>query len=300
MRKIISIVLFYFFISGASAATDSIAGKWRGTIIGHTDNKDYFLNADISPVKNDEYAVKLKIFSGDYAGEFLVNTTLKNGNRLYINSFQKLSEFPFSFQHIEDCFTGFFMIKKGERNLSELDLYRNPIYRNIDDFTSKDSAGNFVPAFECFTSVLLRSVKYDTTYAQLEKQTDSLIASKKKRIQEVAKRKVVSSKEWSVKSEKVTLQVWDNNKEDGDIISLKFNDTWILTNFLLKKEKYTIHLELKDKNNQLLLFAENLGSIPPNTAAISIDDNVLVRTFILNSDMSKSETVKIMLDKPVK
>lgn len=97
-------------------------------------------------------------------------------------------------------------------------------------------------------------------------------------------------------NKKITLQVWDNNKEDGDIISLKFNDTWILSNFLLKKEKYKIELELKQKDNQLLMFAENLGSIPPNTAAIAIDDNVLVRTFMLNSDMSKSESVKIILD----
>ena len=163
-----------------------------------------------------------------------------------------------------------------------------------------DSAGNFIPTFECFTSVLMRSAKFDTTYAQLEKQTDSLVSLKKKRIQEVSKRKIVSSKEWTVKKDKITLQIWDNNKEDGDIISLKFNDTWILTNFQLKKEKYIIHLDLKSKNNQLLLFAENLGSIPPNTAAISIDDDDLIRTFILNSDMSKSETVKIILDKPKK
>ena len=114
----------------------------------------------------------------------------------------------------------------------------------------------------------------------------------------MSKRKIVSSKEWTVKKENITLQIWDNNKEDGDIISLKFNDTWILTNFLLKKEKYTIQLNLKKKDNQLLLFAENLGSIPPNTAAISIDDDDLVRTFILNSDMSKSETVKVILMKP--
>jgi hypothetical protein len=116
----------------------------------------------------------------------------------------------------------------------------------------------------------------------------------------VAKRKLVSSKEWSVKQESITLQIWDNNKEDGDIISLKFNDTWILTNFQLKKEKYTIPIKLTQKENQLLLFAENLGSIPPNTAAVSIDDNDLIRTFILNSDMSKSETVKIILAKPGK
>ena len=298
MKQLLFIVLFGLSIH--LFANDSLTGKWRGTIIGHADNKDYFLNAEINFAKDNKYTVRLKVFSGDYVGEFLLTTTLKNTNRLYIDTFQKVSEFPYAFQHIEDCFTGFFKINKTDNGLSELDLYRNPIYRMFEDFTNKDSAGNFIPTFECFTSVLMRSAKFDTTYAQLEKQTDSLVSLKKKRIQEVSKRKIVSSKEWSVKKEKITLQIWDNNKEDGDIIALKFNDTWILSNFQLKKEKYTIHLDLKSKNNQLLLFAENLGSIPPNTAAISIDDDDLIRTFILNSDISKSETVKIILDKAKK
>lgn len=296
MKKIVVIFVFFFLLSGLFA-NDTITGNWRGTIIGHTDNKDYFIRAIVDSIKKDNYSIRLKVFSGDYSGEFLLHTILRNENRLYIDSFKAISEFPYAVPHIQDCFTGYFLIKKESNNTCELDLYRNAIYRKTEDFTNRDSVGNYIPAFECFTSVLLRPSKTDTLFAQLEKLTDSLITAKKSKVQEVAKRKVVSSKEWTVKHENITLQVWDNNKEDGDIISLKFNDTWILTNFLLKKEKYTIHLELKQKNNQLLLFAENLGSIPPNTAAISIDDNEYVRTFILNSDMSKSETVKIILVK---
>ena len=136
----------------------------------------------------------------------------------------------------------------------------------------------------------------DTIHQRLEIATDSIISIKKNSTKDITKRKIVSSKEWTVTNKKITLEIWDNNKEDGDIISLKFNNTWILSNFLLKKEKYKIELELSNTNNQLLLYAENLGSIPPNTAAISIDDNKLIRTFILNSDMSKSETIKIILE----
>lgn len=295
MKKMTFIILF-FFIAATALANDTIIGKWRGAIIGHTDNKDYFINAQIDSIKKDAYSIRLKIFSGDYAGEFLVNTTLRYKNRLYIDSLTRINEFPYSISHIMDCFSGYFLLKHDNANICELDLYRNPIYRKLDDFKNKDTSGNYIPDFECFTSVLLHRTESDTAFAQMERQTDSLISFKKK-IVEVTKRKVVSSKEWTVKNDQITLQVWDNNKEDGDIISLKFNDTWILNNFLLKKEKYTIHLSLKQKDNQLLLFAENLGSIPPNTAAISIDDNELIRTFILNSDMSKSETVKIILMK---
>jgi hypothetical protein len=295
MNKILTIVVL-IFLAHFSFAGDSIVGKWRGAIVGHVDDKDYFINAAIKWVKDSTYSVQLKVFSKDYTGEFVLNTTLKNKNKLYINSFTRLSEFPTTYAHIEDCFTGYFQWKQPRNNIEELDLYRNPIYRKIEDFTVKDTAGEFLPSFECFTSVLLHPTVNDTSLQKLEKQTDSIITNKKNTNKDASKRKVVSSKEWTVTNKKITLQIWDNNKEDGDIISLKFNDTWILSNFLLKKEKHTITLELKEKDNQLLMFAENLGSIPPNTAAISIDDNVLVRTFMLNSDMSKSESVKIFLD----
>lgn len=293
MKNRIFTILILLFFANNIIAKDNIVGKWRGAIIGHVDDKDYFINATIKCIKDSTYSVQLKVFSKDYTGEFLLNTTLKNKDKLFINSFTKQNEFPVVYKNIEDCFTGYFQWKKTNNNIDELDLYRKPIYHNTDDFAIRDSSGELIPTFECFTSVLLHQSDIDTSFQKLEKQTDSIITIKKNLNKEVAKRKVISSKEWTVKNKKIILQIWDNNKQDGDIISLKFNDTWILSNFLLKKEKYTIELELKTKDNQLLMFAENLGSIPPNTAAISIDDNILVRTFMLNSDMSKSESIKI-------
>lgn len=295
MNRICTVILLLFF-TNYSIANNNIVGKWRGSIFGHVDDKDYFINATIKSVKDSSYSIALKIFSKDYIGDFLLKTTLKNKNRLYIDTLIKVNEFPLAYLHIEDCFTGYFQIKTDQQKLVSLDLYRNPIYRNIDDFVARDSSGDFIPSFECFTTVLLNPTNIDTAYQRLETLTDSIISAKKNNTKDVTKRKLVSSKEWTVTNKKITLEIWDNNKEDGDIISLKFNDTWILSNFLLKKEKYKIELELSNTNNQLLLYAENLGSIPPNTAAISIDDNKLIRTFILNSDMSKSETVKIILD----
>lgn len=297
-KRIFLLFLLLKFSVSFSFANDSIVGKWRGSIFGHVDDKDYFINASISLVKDSTYKIDFRIFSKDYTGDFILKTTLKNKNKLYIDSFTKVNEFPIKYLHIEDCFTGYFLLKTFQQKNTSLDLYRNPIYRNIDDFTKIDSAGDYIPNFECFTTVLIQSSKFDTAFLQDEKQTDSIISTKKNNTKDITKRKVISSKEWTVTNKKITLEVWDNNKEDGDIISLKFNDTWILSNFLLKKEKYKIELELTDTNNQLLLYAENLGTIPPNTAAISIDDNKLIRTFILNSDMSKSETVKIILGKP--
>ena len=294
MKSVLTYLLLFLFVNSLQA-NDAIEGKWRGTIVGHVDDRDYFIHAEIAAKKREgEFTIKMKLFSEDYTGEFLLQTEMI-AEKLYIRKLEKIAEFPYPYLHIEDCFTGYFLLKKSANNKLELDLYRNPVYHKIEEFTNLDGDGNFSPGFQCFTTVVLRSKHSDTTFNAKEKRSDSLVSAKKIRADEVLKRKQVSTKTWTVKKNKIVLQVWDNNKEDGDIISLKFNDKWILTDFLLKKEKHTIPLTLNKKENQLLLFAENLGSITPNTAAVSIDDNVLVRTFILNSDMNKSETIKISL-----
>lgn len=273
-------------------ANPMLVGAWRGVIVGHVDNRDYFINATIENKKKDIFDIKLNLFSNEYSGDFVIHTTLKD-NKLFIGKLDKIKEFPYPYLHIEDCFSGYFLLKPQPDNTMELDLYRTPVYHKIEEFTNIDGDGNFVPGFECFTSVLLRSKMKDTVMAANEKQAALLIATKKKRADELADRKVVSAKKCFVKNTHLVLQVWDNNTQDGDIISLKLNNTWILTDFPLKKEKHTIPIQLKKPENELLLFAENLGKIPPNTASISINDSMQLKTYILNSDMKKSETIKI-------
>ena len=108
-------------------------------------------------------------------------------------------------------------------------------------------------------------------------------------------RTVLTKNQIEVSSKNLILQVWDNNKEDGDIISLKLNGEWILKNFRVKKSKNEIRLSLTKKDNLLVLHAENLGDQPPNTAAISINDGIKVQELILNSDEDQSEAIRISL-----
>ena len=57
-----------------------------------------------------------------------------------------------------------------------------------------------------------------------------------------------------------------------------------LQEFPLKKEKYKFSIILEQKNNVLLMFAENVGSIFPNTASISFFDGVQRQYAKVNSD----------------
>ncbi len=98
-----------------------------------------------------------------------------------------------------------------------------------------------------------------------------------------------------VKNQKVTIKIWDNDKVDGDVISLNLNGIWILKNYRLKKSVKNILIDLPEDSNELILYAENLGKIPPNTAAISIwNGDQEIKSLVLNSDKGRSEAIKIL------
>ena len=97
----------------------------------------------------------------------------------------------------------------------------------------------------------------------------------------------------NVKGRNLTIKVWDHNKIDGDVVSLKWNEEWILTEHELEKSQKAIKLDLHGFDSKLILFANNVGAIPPNTATISIYDGYSSQSIQLESDMSKSEAVLV-------
>lgn len=106
-------------------------------------------------------------------------------------------------------------------------------------------------------------------------------------------RKVDTKFNITVESKTITLDVWDHNIEDGDIISLNLNGEWVLESHTIHTVKHQLILQLTEKENILVLHAVNLGSSPPNTASMIINDGVTEQKLVLNSDKGKSEAIKI-------
>jgi hypothetical protein len=88
-------------------------------------------------------------------------------------------------------------------------------------------------------------------------------------IQEVfLSRKNVLTKEIPVNGDSLELRFYDNAEIDGDSISLFLNDKLIFQHVRLAEKAFIFKLavsELKEKN-ELVMLAENLGAIPPNTS----------------------------------
>ena len=81
-------------------------------------------------------------------------------------------------------------------------------------------------------------------------------------------RKKVLTTEIPLSGDSVELRFYDNAEIDGDSISLFLNNQLIFQHIRLLGSAYIIKLavsELKE-SNELIMVAENLGSIPPNTS----------------------------------
>ena len=113
----------------------------------------------------------------------------------------------------------------------------------------------------------------------------------------VENREIVADKSKLITSsvEKLLIEVYDNQEFDHDTISLNFNGTWILQKQLITKEPIRLYLTLeKGKDNYLILYADNLGSIPPNTCAIKWkNEKGKFNEIVLKSDYNTSEMVVI-------
>lgn len=71
-----------------------------------------------------------------------------------------------------------------------------------------------------------------------------------------------------VRGDSIELRFYDNAQIDGDSISLFLNDKLIFQNIRLSDKAFIIRLDVSilQETNELVMVAENLGSIPPNTS----------------------------------
>jgi len=78
----------------------------------------------------------------------------------------------------------------------------------------------------------------------------------------------------SVENDSISVSLYDNGIIDGDSITLIYNNEIMVAHQLLSSKPLTLSLKIdrQKSSNELVMYAENLGSIPPNTALMIIND----------------------------
>jgi len=71
-----------------------------------------------------------------------------------------------------------------------------------------------------------------------------------------------------IKGDSIELRFYDNAEIDGDSIAVFLNGRLLKEHILLAEEAYVMKIAVTDlqSDNELVMVAENLGSIPPNTS----------------------------------
>lgn len=96
-----------------------------------------------------------------------------------------------------------------------------------------------------------------------------------------------------VRSDRVHIRVWDAGTVDGDVATVFLNGERILYKHRVTKRRPGIPVQVQPGENLLILHADDLGDIIPNTVAVGIDDGFEMQTIILNSNLSESGAILI-------
>ncbi|MEP7145110.1 MAG: hypothetical protein ABI707_19645 [Ferruginibacter sp.] len=92
------------------------------------------------------------------------------------------------------------------------------------------------------------------------------------------------------------VDLYDNGEIDGDSISLFYNGRLLLSHKRLSDKPITLTLDATTGKevNELTMYAENLGEIPPNTALMVITDGDKRYEVRISSDLKKSGTIRFV------
>ncbi len=99
-----------------------------------------------------------------------------------------------------------------------------------------------------------------------------------------------------ITNENFMVTLYDNGAVDGDSISLFYNGKLILSHKMLSEKPISLTLDATTNHavNELTMYAENLGTIPPNTALMVVTDGDSRYEVRISSDLKKSGTIRFI------
>jgi hypothetical protein len=109
----------------------------------------------------------------------------------------------------------------------------------------------------------------------------------------VEKRAVQTIQTVNYVSDSLTIELYDNGEVDGDTVSILLNRQVILPMQGLKAQavRKTIYTAALGDSVELMMYAENLGAIPPNTGLLILKDGSQRYEIRFSADMQKNAAV---------
>ena len=302
MKKILFLLLITCTLHGNA---QNVIGYWYGTanVASQGPSNNYLVELILQQNKSSVQAILNYYFKNTFRSIKL------NGN--YNSVKRELSLYNIAVPYFGntgniqvDCAMDFKASHRVSRAGSNLvgrfvgkDAYKYTCPDIVFDLKLNQDAGNL-------DSVLLALRNFKETYqVWTPTATDTLVAAvvHQRTIQnpvvnrEFKERETVVQNEIEVLTDSIQVDFYDNGEVDGDSISVFFNEQLLAQN--LKLSTRSIHLNIKldstKEYNELTMFANNLGSIPPNTALMLVNDGKKRYEIRLSSSLEKNATLRI-------
>jgi hypothetical protein len=109
------------------------------------------------------------------------------------------------------------------------------------------------------------------------------------------------TKTLTVRNEEVIVKLYDNGEIDDDTISVYLDNNLILSSKRLSTTPLTINLKMSEDNSEhvLVMVAENLGKIPPNTSLMIVNDGDKRYEVRITSTEQKNAMVRFRYQKTI-
>ena len=159
------------------------------------------------------------------------------------------------------------------------------------DISKKDSVLKAISEYK--ENVQVWKPSYDDTVVAaniIQRKVTNYVTEK-----QYTERENVVVNEIEVESDSLQVNIYDNGEIDGDMISLFYNQQLIISNQKLTHKSIRLNLQIDSTKaiNEISMFAENLGLIPPNTALLVINDGKNRFEIRLSSNLEKNAAIKI-------
>jgi hypothetical protein len=305
------ILLGTFIFISYCAQTQSVTGSWYGQadVLLNGSHNNYLTEMVLKQRGREVQGIMGYYFKNSYQS-FFVRGKYNEKKRLIEISNVPVVYFRSSGNKSVDCMMDFEAVLMVSKIKSTLKGYflRDPKYQ----YTCPDLAVNFTmdstetnqdSIIKISTAGIQRMWRPSTEEVVV---TPEVFNEKKESspppiVHSFEQRKTFLVNEIAVESDSIRVTLYDNGDIDGDSVSVFYNRVPVLTKKELGVEGFNLYLHLDPTKtvNEISMYAENLGRIPPNTALMIIHDGVTRHEVFMTSNFDLNGTVRIVRKRSV-
>ncbi|AEV97268.1 hypothetical protein A4D02_17125 [Niastella koreensis] len=325
MLRIILVLLL--LVTGRFAFSQSISGSWYGKadVVTQGVYNNYLTELVLKQKGSSVEGVFGYYFKDTYQSFFVRGTYDQTTRQVSIKNLPMLFYQSRGTQNGAECmmdFEGTFRVSKVKSSMNgsfvTIDKYKytcpemrvnftmDVATKNLDSMLSSSIVGKrfWMPQREDVvvksSMPVVNSAPISTTgTASIApvKITDSAIDAYSERnlVAQFTRRKIAYTKDLEIGSDSIRISLYDNGEIDGDTVTVFLNGQPVITHQELTARAVNIYLTLDNSKdvNEVSLFAENLGRIPPNTALMVVTDGISRFEVFLSSSFTQNATVRI-------